>query len=131
MENITGRAAWAPSSNSVITPWPPAVLIRSAGSSSGSPKKVSPPSASRFTRARRITPAVCAETPPMPFRSALPSGLVRCVITARRSFRSSSASPCLSAQWKIRPSVDSWVSLSSSTLLTGAEGDEFGREAAG
>ena len=52
----------------------------------------------------------------MPLRSALPSSLVRCWMTARRSFVSSSGRPCWSAQWKIRPSVDSWVSLRSSTF---------------
>ena len=37
-------------------------------------------------------------------------------MTARRSFVSSIGSPCWSAQWKISPSVDSWVALRSSTF---------------
>ena len=68
---------------------------RSSGSSSGSPKNVSPPSASRLTSARRITPAVVVDTAPSAFSSGLPSSLVRCVITARRSLRSSSGSALL------------------------------------
>ncbi|CPU29395.1 Uncharacterised protein [Mycobacteroides abscessus] len=116
VENRTGRAACAPSSTRVMTPLSPDVRIRSFGSISGSPKNVSPPSASRLISARRITPAVAADTPPRFFRSALPSSLVRYVMTARRSFRSCSGSCCWSAQWKINPSVDSWVALSPSTF---------------
>ncbi|PQM47708.1 hypothetical protein C1Y40_02079 [Mycobacterium talmoniae] len=63
-----------------------------------------------------MTPAVAADTPPIDLSSALPSSLVRRLITERRSFRSSSGSPCWSAQWKISPSVDSWVALSPSTF---------------
>ncbi len=37
-------------------------------------------------------------------------------MTARRSFRSSRARPFWSAQWKISPSVDSWVALRPSTF---------------
>ena len=54
----------------------------------------------------------------MPLRSALPSSLVRCWMTARRSLVSSSGRLRWSAQWKISPSVDSCVSLRSSTLLS-------------
>ena len=52
--------------------------IRSSGLSSGSPKKVSPPSASRLTRARRITPAVVARhrAKRLEFRLALVTGQV-------------------------------------------------------
>ena len=63
-----------------------------------------------------MTPAVDAETPPMPLSSALPSSEIRYWMTERRSLVSSSARPWPSAQWKISPSVDSWVSLSPSTL---------------
>ena len=63
-----------------------------------------------------MTPAVEADTPPMPLSSALPSSESRCWMTARRSLVSSSARPCWSAQWKIRPSVDSCVALSPSTF---------------
>ncbi len=108
VENSAGLAASGPSSTSESTPRPSGVTrSRSSVRISGSPKNVSPPSASRLISARRITPAVADDTPPIPFRSALPSSLVRWVITARRSFRSSSASPCVSDQWKINPSVDS------------------------
>ena len=100
----------------MTTPLPSTTRSRSAGSNSGSPKKSSPPAASRLTRARRITPAVAEETPPMPLRSALPSSEVRCWMTARRSLVSRSGRPCWSAQWKISPRVDSWVSLRSSTF---------------
>ncbi len=44
-----------------------------------------------------------ADTPPMPLRSSLPSSLVRCWMTTRRSLVSSNGRPRLSAQWKIRP----------------------------
>ena len=91
-----------------MTPRPCAsTRIRSLGSSSGSPKKVSAPSASRLTSARRMTPAVVADTAPSALSSGLPSSLVRYWITARRSLRSSSDRPFWSAQWKISPSVDS------------------------
>ena len=98
VENRAGREAWSPSSTAVTTPRPSRVRMRSAGSRAGSPKNVSPPCDSRVTRARRITPAVAEETPPMPLRSSLPSSLVRCEMTARRSLRSNSSSPCWSAQ---------------------------------
>ena len=52
----------------------------------------------------------------MPLRSALPSSEVRCWMTERRSLVSRSGRPCWSAQWKISPRVDSWVSLRSSTF---------------
>jgi hypothetical protein len=116
VENSVGSACWSASSSSVTTPWPFSTRSRSDGSNSGSPKNFSPPRASRLTSARRITPAVDAETPPMPLSSALPSSDSRCPITERRSFMSSSASPCWSAQWKISPRVDSWVSLSPRTF---------------
>ncbi|MCO5561378.1 hypothetical protein L7F22_014999 [Adiantum nelumboides] len=44
-----------------------------------------------------MTPAVAAETPPMPLSSALPASEVRCWMTARRSLVSSSGSPRWSA----------------------------------
>ena len=116
VENSTGRVAWSPSSTSEIVPFPSTTLRRSAGSSSGSPKNVSPPLFDRFTKERRMTPAVCDDTPPMPLRSSFPSSEVRCWSTARRSLRSYSSSPCSSAQWKTSPSVDSWVELSPSTF---------------
>ncbi len=57
VENITGRAACAPSSSRLMMPRPwGSVRSRSSGSSSGSPKNKSAPSASRLTRARRMTP---------------------------------------------------------------------------
>ena len=48
----------------------------------------------------------------------MPSSEVRWEMTARRSLRSSSGKPALSAKWNTRPSEDSWVSLSPSTLLS-------------
>ena len=117
VENITGRVAWLPTSSRVMTPRPCASRrIRSFGSSSGSPKNVSAPSASRFTSARRITPAVVADTAPSAASSGLPASLVRNMMTARRSFMSRSGRPFWSAQWKISPSVDSWVWLSPNTF---------------
>ena len=56
VENRRGLAAWSASSSSVTTPLPSTTRSRSAGSNSGSPKKSSPPAASRLTSARRITP---------------------------------------------------------------------------
>ena len=53
------------------------VLKNTETSSSGSPKKVSAPTAAKATSSRRMTPAVAAESPPMPFSSGLPSSLVR------------------------------------------------------
>ena len=48
----------------------------------------------------------------------MPSSLTRWVMTARRSLRSSSGRPALSAKWKTRPRLLSCVSLSPSTLLS-------------
>ena len=39
-------------------------------------EEVSPPSCSRLVSARRITPAVCVDTPPIALSSGLPSSLV-------------------------------------------------------
>lgn len=65
------------------------------------------PSASRLISVRKITPAVVEDTAPSALSSGFPSSLVRKWITDRRSFRSSSGNPFWSAQWKIKPSVDS------------------------
>ncbi|COX47803.1 Uncharacterised protein [Mycobacterium tuberculosis] len=99
VENIAGRNAWLPNSSNEMMPRPwLSTRSRSSGLSSGSPKNVSAPSASRLTKARRMTPAVVGDTAPRDFSSTLPSSLVRWVMTARRSFRSSSGSPRWSAQ---------------------------------
>ena len=52
----------------------------------------------------------------MPLRSALPSSLVRCWMTGAQVLGVQQRQVRWSAQWKISPSVDSWVSLRSSTL---------------
>ena len=73
--------------------------IRSAVSSSGSPKNVSAPASENAISSRRMTPAVARLRPPSPSRSPLPSSDVRYWMTARRSLRSSRGSPALSAKW--------------------------------
>ena len=101
IKKVEKRAGWLArlgSSSSDTTPLPSAVTrIRSAVSYSGSPKKSSAPWSAKVIRLRRITPTVVLLSPPIPFSSSLPSSPVRWVSTERRSARSSSGSPAVSA----------------------------------
>ncbi len=117
VENSCGLSCTAASPITDSTPRPSgASRSRSAVSNSGSPKKTSPPWSSSPISSRRMTPAVAVDSPPSSLRSALPSSLSRWLMTARRSLRSSSGRPALSAKWKTRPRLDSCVSLSPRTL---------------
>ena len=119
VENSLGLSCTADSPITDSTPLPSGVSrIRSAVSNSGSPKNASPPPSCSPISSRRMTPAVAGDSPPSPARSALPSSLTRWLITARRSFRSSSGSPAPSAKWNTRPRLDSCVSFRPSTLLS-------------
>ncbi|MNW61995.1 hypothetical protein D3C74_400940 [compost metagenome] len=117
VEKSAGRSWTAGSSSAETVPRPSDATRRSSVvSNAGSPKNTSAPCACSVTISRRMTPAVAADSPPMPLSSALPSSEVRYAMVDCRSLRSSSARPCVSAQWKIRPRLDSCVSLSPSTL---------------
>ena len=83
VENSRGLSCTALSSRQLITPLPSVVVrIRSAVSSSGSPKNASAPCWSSSTILRRSTPTVAVDSPPMAWSSALPSSPVRYCSTA-------------------------------------------------
>ena len=93
-----------------------AVRSRSAVSNSGSPKKSSAPASENAISSRSSTPAVDLRQPAEALQLAAPSSEIRYWITARRSLRSSSGRPFLSAKWKTRLSDEDCTSVRSSTL---------------
>ena len=97
-----GREEMSPTPSREMMPRPvESMRIRSAVSKPGAPKNWPPPWDSSVVRARRMTPAVALETPPIVASSSLPSSEVRKEMTARRSGRSTSSSPWPSAHAKI------------------------------
>ena len=117
-----GRDEMSPTPSSETTPRPAvSERTRSAVSKPGAPKNWPPPWDSSAVRARRTTPAVAFETPPIPASSSLPSSLVRNEITERRSGRSTSSSPWESAHAKI-----SWRACSCVVLRASARASRIG-----
>ena len=79
MRKVENSVPWdwmSASSRAEMMPRPSGeTRMRSRTSSAGSPKKASPPAASRAAISRRMTPAVAAETPPMVLSSSLPASV--------------------------------------------------------
>ena len=97
-----GRVEMSPTPSREMMPRPvESMRMRSAVSKPGAPKNWPPPWDSSAVRARRMTPAVALETPPIVASSSLPSSEVRKEMTARRSGRSMSSRPWPSAHAKI------------------------------
>jgi hypothetical protein len=112
VEKSAGLSWTAGSSRHEMTPRPSgAVRMRSAMSNCGSPKSSVPPPLSSPTSVRRSTPTVCGLSPPILSSSAFPASESRKVSSARRSERSRSGRPFVSARWKTSWRLCSCVSL--------------------
>ena len=84
--------------------------IQSRMSREGSPKKSSPPSASKARSARWIAPMLAAETLPYMVVNSARLSPTNCSM-ARRSFRSISSRPCSSATLKTMLRTPDWISV--------------------